>query len=209
MKVAAHIPLPILKQSKINRVWRLLRRNKRFSSLSFWHALSNLIFQLTKTNLILIDFTSFPFRGRSIPFYARVLRKQDIDEKYPSQMDRNVGFIFRLPRGRRSKWRIFQMGAISLSWKKLKVCIKQKKDDPWILVCPFDLFFGRRSFQMAMQQEQSHRELKSRFGMLDFDHGLAFKLVDRACVEGEASSVGSVSLNKEVVKVITDQTGRA
>jgi len=42
-------------------------------------------------------------------------------------MDQNIDFIFRLPRGRRSKM-------------KLKICIKQKKDDPWILVCPFDLF---------------------------------------------------------------------
>ena len=91
-------PSPILKQSKVNRVWRLVRRNKRFSALSFWQALSNLIFQLLRTNLVLIDFTSvegrqawifiasFPFRGGSIPFFGRVLGKQDIDEmKYPSQ----------------------------------------------------------------------------------------------------------------------------
>ena len=244
-QIAAHIPLPILKQSKVNRVWRLLRRNKRFSTLSFWQAISNLIFQLVRTNFVLIDFTSlkgrqvwifiasFPFRGRSIPFYARVLRKQDIDEmKYPSQnefileclsqliqilpfkpvfvgdrefgcerfirflLDQNVGFIFRLPRGRKVekegkevKVEDLPNGSHVVSWKgmKLKVCIKQKKDDPWILVCPFDLFFGRRSFQMAkvyllrMQQEQSHRELKSRFRMLDLNLQSYFR--DRYDVE--------------------------
>ena len=212
-RIAAHLPLPILKQSKVNRVWRLLRKNKRFSSLSFWHAPSNLIFQLTADRF-----------GSSSPLFPSAEDRShftDIDEmKYPSQnefileclsqliqilpfkpvfvgdrefgcerfirflLDQNIGFIFRLPRGRKVekegkevKVEDLPNGSHVVSWKgmKLRVCIKQKKDDP------------RRSFQMAkvyllrMQQEQTHRELKSRFGMLDLNLQSYFR--DRYDVE--------------------------
>ncbi|MGC9063087.1 MAG: hypothetical protein ACP5JL_00170 [bacterium] len=88
-QIALYLPTDGLKQSKVNRVWRDLRCYKAFV---------NFILQKVKTTHVIIDFTSlngydvkiffasFPFKGRSIPFYAKVLRQKDIDSmRYKSR----------------------------------------------------------------------------------------------------------------------------
>jgi len=102
-QIALYLPTDGLKQSKVNRVWRFFHKLK-LSDLRCYKAFVNFILQKVKTTYVIIDFTpldgydvkiffaSFPFKGRSIPFYAKVLRQKDIDSmRYKSRNE----FIFK------------------------------------------------------------------------------------------------------------------
>ncbi|MCX7845944.1 MAG: hypothetical protein N2312_04930 [Dictyoglomaceae bacterium] len=63
----------------------------KISTISCFEAFSKIIINKIKTDFVIIDFTplkfpdveifiaSFPFKGRSLPFYARILKKEDLD----------------------------------------------------------------------------------------------------------------------------------
>jgi hypothetical protein len=102
-QLALYIPSHGIKQSRVNRIWRFFHKMK-LNTLDCFKAFAKLIVSKVKTRYVIVDFTSlkaydvsifiasFPLKGRSCPFYARVLRKSDIDSiKYKSQND----FIFK------------------------------------------------------------------------------------------------------------------
>ena len=102
-QLALYIPSDGIKQSRVNRIWRFFHKMK-FNTLDCFKAFAKLIVSKVKTRYVIVDFTSlkaydvsifiasFPLKGRSCPFYARVLRKSDIESiKYKSQND----FIFK------------------------------------------------------------------------------------------------------------------
>lgn len=101
--IATYLPVEAQKQSKVNRIWRYFHKLEMNYSDCFI-AFSKFILEIIKTRYVILDFTSldgynvkllfasFPFRGRSIPFYAKVLRQEDIDSgRYKSRND----FIFK------------------------------------------------------------------------------------------------------------------
>lgn len=100
--IALYLPTNKQKQSKVNRIWRFFHKLK-LSEFDCYKAFSRFILERVKTNYVILDFTSldgykvkiffasFPFKGRSIPFYARVYKQEDIDSiRYKSRND----FIF-------------------------------------------------------------------------------------------------------------------
>jgi len=102
-QIALYLPTDGLKQSKVNRVWRFFHKLK-LSDLRCYKSFAKFVLQRIKTNYVIIDFTplngydvkiffaSIPFKGRSIPFYGRILKQEDIDSmKYKSRNE----FIFK------------------------------------------------------------------------------------------------------------------
>ena len=88
--LADYISLPYSKQSKTNRIYRLINKSKSFKPQFIMKALFLISFKLSDSSFVIIDFTSLkgydvklfiasmPISGRSLPFYCRVLYLKDI-----------------------------------------------------------------------------------------------------------------------------------
>jgi len=96
--LADYLPLPYNKQVKTNKIWRLFNKSKLFKPKSSMNSLFLLSRNLSKSNYIIIDFTSLDgydiklfiasitFKGRSLPFYCNPLFLKDIHNlKYKSE----------------------------------------------------------------------------------------------------------------------------
>jgi len=96
--MADFLPLQTQKQSKVNRIWRLINKSKLFKPINIYKAVIKIVFTIFKIDQIVIDFTSLegykiklfiasvPFISRSIPIFCKSLFLSDIEKmKYKSE----------------------------------------------------------------------------------------------------------------------------
>ncbi|MBF0539476.1 MAG: transposase, partial [Nitrospirae bacterium] len=89
-QIALYLPVDGQKQSRVNRVWRFFHKMK-MEQKDFYGAFVRVIPKIVKNRYVIIDYTalrgydvmlfiaSMPYKGRSIPFYGKVLRLKDLD----------------------------------------------------------------------------------------------------------------------------------